>query len=150
MAQDSDGGRVGNDRDREAVRLHRGHRQADAVDGDGTFFHNITQHRRSGLNRVPDGVAVLPEGGDGPGAVDVTGDDVPAEASARRHSPLQVYRVTWNQHTQAGTVQGLVHHIGGEALLVPACRSEANAVHRHAVPDAETGQDRRCPYGQHR
>ena len=141
---------MGDDRNGKAVRLHRRHRQANTIDGDGALLHDVPQQGRGCLNGVPDGVVVLPQGRDGAGAVNVSGDDVTAEPAVRRHGPLQIHPTPRHQSAQGGAVQRLVHDVSGETAAVLADGGQAHAVHRYAVADFQIGQHQFRADGQHR
>ena len=80
----------------------------------------------------------------------MAGDDVPPEAAPRRHGPLQVHPAADGQAPQGGAVQGLVHDVGGEACVIQTGGGQADAVHRHAVPQLQVGEHRHRADGEHR
>ena len=134
VPEDGLGHRVGDGRDGEAVSVHPGHRQADAVHGDGALLHNVAQQVGRGRDGVPHGVVVPADRLHPAHSVHVAGDDVAAEAPARRHGPLQVDLGARPEPGQGGAVQRLMHHVGGEAARRPAGDGEADAVDGDAVP----------------
>ena len=75
---------------------------------------------------------------------------MPAQAAARRQGPLQIDPAARREGGQGGAVQGLVHHVGGEAAGVDRCGGEAHAVDRHAVPDLQIVQNLPGTDGEHR
>ena len=67
--------------DREIRRTHARDREADAVERDRAFLHDVAQDARTRSHRQENGVALLLHGGDRACAVDMSADDVTAQAA---------------------------------------------------------------------
>ncbi|MDV6290353.1 hypothetical protein R2F25_30575 [Streptomyces sp. UP1A-1] len=132
----------GDEADGEEVGAGVDDGEADAVDGDGALLHDVAGE--VGGQRDLDDLPVL--GGlalqDLAGAVDVALHDVPAEAGADGGGAFQVDAGAGGEGAQAGAVQGLRHHVGGELVALVVDDGEADAVDGDgvAVP---------CPLGDH-
>src|SRR4051794_20031993 len=77
------------------LRIAKGrNRQADAIDRDRAFGPHRRRERRRYVNRQPVRVTILPDPLESGRAVDVTLDEVTAEAAVGAHRPFEVYRLS--------------------------------------------------------
>ena len=111
------------------------HCQADAVNGNGAFFHHIPEQFRCGTDRHQHCVALRLHGTNCSRAVNVSGNNVPAESAVRRHGTFQIHFRASFQLSQIAPPQGFRHHICCEVVFVHANHRQANAVHGNAVAD---------------
>src|SRR5215467_15182128 len=109
--------RLGDQADLDPVAAERGDRQADPVDGDRAFLHDVTRKRRR--DRYPHDVPALagPALADRAGPVHVALHQVPAEPAAQRQRALQVHRRALAEGSEAGAAQRLAHDVGAERAV---------------------------------
>src|SRR3954468_2764129 len=67
------------------------------------------------------------------GPVDMTLDEVAAEAVADAQRQLEVHSVARLQPAERSDVERLLHHVGLEAVAVDRDRGQADAVHRNRI-----------------
>ena len=79
------------------------------------------------MNRISSGY--------GPGAVDVTGNDVTAEPAVCFHGSFQIDVTARTKSSQRGTVQGLVHYIRCKLIFAEAGHCQAYAVDGDTVSE---------------
>ena len=79
---------MGNDRYLEDSLVYIGHGQADAVDGNGAFLHDIVQNLRRGLNGDPDRILFPADGLNPASTINMTAHDMPAESTICSHGPF--------------------------------------------------------------
>ena len=109
------------------------HREADAVDGDGSLHDDVAQGGRIGSDGVPHGVVVALDAANRAHRVDVPRHQVSAESPVGRHGPLQVHGAAGMQGAEVAASQRLVHDIGAELGRSQRSDGEADAVHGDGV-----------------
>src|SRR5690606_28063879 len=121
----------------EPVGGDGGHGERDAVYGHRSLLGDVTHQLRGRLDadHVPSVSGRAAE--HGAHAVDVTLDDVPAEAVRRAYRAFQVHAITRLASPQGGAVERLAHDVDGEPVVVDVDDGEADAV----------DGDRRAMYG---
>ena len=119
----------------KALAVHGGHRQADAVDGDGALFHHIAQYLRPRVDGVPDGGIVFSDVGNVSDTVHMARYDMSAESAVGRHGPLQIDHAPRRESRKGRAVQRLVHHVRRKAIGKKPGHCQADAVHSDAVSD---------------
>ena len=119
----------------KALAVHGGHRQADAVDGNGALFHYIAQYLRPRVDGVPDGGIVPADVGNVSDTVHMACYDMPAEATVGGHGPLQIDHAPRRESRKGRAVQRLVHHVRRKAIGKKPGHCQADAVHSDAVSD---------------
>ena len=119
----------------KALAVHGGHRQADAVDGNGALFHHIAQYLRPRVDGVPDGGIVPADVGNVSHAVHMARYDMSAEAAVDRHGPFQIDYASRRKSRKGRAVQRLVHHVRRKAIGKKPGHRQADSVHSDAVSD---------------
>ena len=119
----------------KALAVHGGHRQADAVDGDGAFFHHIAQDLRPRVDGVPDGGIVPADVGNVSDTVHMARYDMSSETAVGGHGSLQIDHAPRRKSRKGRAVQRLVHHVRRKAIGKKPGHRQADAVHGDAVSD---------------
>ncbi len=124
MSECGDVGGVGNDCDFEAVagQIERG--EADAIDGDRTFFDEVS-HETLG-----DAHDEFRRGGDNDAdSVDMTKHDVATESFAKCHRALKIHFVSGAHIAECRARERLVAHVGFPPIVTARDDCEATSVH---------------------
>src|SRR5487761_1061832 len=129
--------RLGDEADLEPVVADPGNGKADAVDGDGTFVHDVPAEARGQADADDLPLLLRVATDDGGRAVGVPLDEMAAEPVLKAHRALQVDLGAGSHRLEAGVPQGLPHHVGREAegggrrrFLSPVRRTWAGADQR--------------------
>ena len=115
---------------RKLLLLHAGDRQADAIHGHRAFEHHVAHHlrRRGNVQHV-----VLPHSlpaRDPANAVNVAGDEMPAQVAVRAQRPLQVDQRAGLGELQVRPLPGLLQQI---ELRQPGLAARGQLHHRQAA-----------------
>ena len=131
---------MGNDGNLETVFVFPRYGQADAVYGNGTFFYDESHQFRRCFYGIPYGIVIFFDIGYGPGAVDVTGNDMTAEPAVCFHGSFQIDVTAGTKSSQGGTVQSFVHYIRCKLLFAEAGHCQAYAVDGDTVTEVNVFQ----------
>src|SRR5262245_127971 len=131
---------------RDQRNLHRGlveggNREADSLDRDRTVLDGVGEELAGELDSQAAGDALLRDGGNGPGPVDMALDDMTAQAVRRPQRQLKVHGRIRLEVAQGGQGQRLLHDVGLEGAIVGARRRQAGAVHGNRIAGLELRGD---------
>jgi len=129
--------RVGNDRDLKGVRLGIHDGQADAVDGDRSFFHRNVAGRGVVLEGIVPTPVRLGNCGAASRLVDMALDDVSVKQGVGAHASFQVDQITFAELSEIGFDQGFADSRHGVMRRFEFDDREADAVVRDALINAQ-------------
>lgn len=141
VAEGGDFVSMGNDPDAEAFFKDAGHGEADSIDGDRAFVDDIPHDVGGGIDIEHIILTLAFPALDPAGAVDVAGDDMPAEPSVRRQWTFEVYQRARLHGVQVGDVPRLLQDIEPDPRRRAASRlfhdGQAASIDRNAVTDLQ-------------
>src|SRR5438093_1911197 len=135
-----DGGRgkgVRNYRHREALVGHPGDGQADAIDGNGSFFNDVGGEILRDANLHPAGFALRPDSHDCPHVIHMSLHQMPSQARVQSEWALQVHPMPRDQRLQGGAAKRLCPHVDTEPVAANLHGRQADPVHSDASADGD-------------
>ncbi|MCY1422628.1 hypothetical protein D9M71_383180 [compost metagenome] len=129
-----------NDGQQELGAIDRVHGQAGAVDGDRAFMGDVLGQVLWRADAEFHGARIFGTGNHFAHAVDVTADQMPAEASGRGQGFFQIDRAAAFQVVHGGAVEGFATDVRRKAIARQFNGSQAHAVDRDAVAQFDVAQ----------
>lgn len=139
VGQGGDGAGVGDDPNVEAGAMNAADGEADAIEGDATLGHDVAGQGRGDFDFEDEVGAIGFPAGDAGGGIDVTGDEVTAEAGIGAEGALEVDAGAGLEGGEVGGAAGFLQEVEGEVGALDGGDGEAAAVGGDAVAKGGAG-----------
>ncbi len=117
------------------------HGKAYALYRDTAFLYYIAHNLRRGLDMQPQGVVVFLHASDYTCAVNMSGNDMTAEACLQCQRTLKVHHAARLEGRERRAAHGLRHNIERSGIALQPCHGKADPVGGYAVANQRTVQD---------